>query len=214
MLSQAPQTNELIFCHEPLPCTIIVTCPSNTVYPIPTGQEHPQPGYITSEKDASPHNRKPQICNPGHPETSIDNRCITNMPSYKGRETLFCMFRGNVGAVANEKPASAHAPINGRLTTAIFIEWKITHKVNVTEVTLWYGMYSNCSNHLRAVLNVASFLQVLPPSVWSQEAAGIKRPGMKIPKKNTRYSGVLHAIPHHARLKASEVLLLWPRWSS
>ena len=34
---------------------------------------------------------------------------------------------------------------------------------------------------------------------------------MKIPKKNTRYSGVLHAIPHHARLKASEVLLLSPR---
>ena len=61
---------------------------------------------------------------------------------------------------------------------------------------------------LRAVLNAAIFFLILPPNVWSQEAARIKRPGMKIPKKNTRYSGVLHAIPHYARLKASEVLLL------
>ena len=65
---------------------------------------------------------------------------------------------------------------------------------------------------LRAVLNAAIFFQILPPNVWSQEAARSQQPGMKIPKKNTRYSGVLHAIPHYARLKASEVLLLSPRW--
>ena len=42
-----------------------------------------------------------------------------------------------------------------------------------------------------AVLNAAIFFfQILPPNVWSQEAARIKQPGMKIPKKNTRYSGV------------------------
>ena len=67
---------------------------------------------------------------------------------------------------------------------------------------------------LRAVLNAAIFFQILPPNVWSQEAARIKQPGMIIQKKNTLYSGVLHAIPHYARLKASEVLLLSPRWSS
>ena len=54
---------------------------------------------------------------------------------------------------------------------------------------------------LRAVLNAAIFSEILPPNVWSQDAARIKQPGMKIPKKNTRYSGVLHAIPHYARLK-------------
>ena len=37
-----------------------------------------------------------------------------------------------------------------------------------------------------AVLNAAIFFQILPPYVWSQEAARIKQPGMKIPKKNTR----------------------------
>ena len=67
---------------------------------------------------------------------------------------------------------------------------------------------------VRAVVNAAIVFQILPRNVWSQEAARIKQPGMKIPKKNTRYSGVLHAIPHYARLKASEVLLLSPRWSS
>lgn len=56
----------------------------------------------------------------------------------------------------------------------------------------------------------------LAPSVWSQEAASIKQPGVELSRKNTRYStsGVLDAIPHYARLEASEVLPLSQRWSS
>ena len=71
-----------------------------------------------------------------------------------------------------------------------------------------------CYAVLRAVLIAVIFFLILPPNVWSQEVVRIKQPGIKIPKKNTRYSGVLHYIPHFARLKASEVLLLSPRWSS
>ena len=63
-------------------------------------------------------------------------------------------------------------------------------------VSGWNTVSRSQAVRLRAVINAASFLQILPPNVWSQEAAGIKRPGMKIPKKNTCYSGVLHAIPH------------------
>ena len=33
LLSQAPHTNESILCHKLSPRTIIVTCPSCTVYP-------------------------------------------------------------------------------------------------------------------------------------------------------------------------------------
>ena len=83
LLSQAPHTNESILCHEPSPGTIVVTCPSCTVYPTdPERSRTPTASRATSlrNNDVLPHNRKPQISNYRYPATSINNRSNTKSP--------------------------------------------------------------------------------------------------------------------------------------